>query len=321
MRILRNLHRRVLNYRINFSIRFQLLISYQFSDEKRFRCRSNSIMSLAQTFITFVTANVLRFVAEELPRCTSTIWARSTHSRKVHLFAIPLTVRARARRSRTWPDLGDFPPSETKDPEKPGLWPSEWTPFSFSLAENRKTVSHFRLLASVFLSRVRHCIEAPGYPSSSKGDDAGRIHRKRLVVRAAYLVGAGISTNRKHLRAARRETCDSPCFSVPRNGRLSRAFRYREVRKGCEETGLSLPRTPVTFATFDIISSCTRSGAGDSPDGTKEYSIWSRPRLRTKSGSISFVFAYDWINRNDFSDETREKLRALISLSVNENNK
>lgn len=101
MRILRNLHRRVLNYRINFSIRFQLLISYQFSDEKRFRCRSNSIMSLAQTFITFVTANVLRFVAEELPRCTSTIWARSTHSRKVHLFAIPCDSadRARARAS------------------------------------------------------------------------------------------------------------------------------------------------------------------------------------------------------------------------------
>ncbi|KAL0113275.1 hypothetical protein PUN28_012434 [Cardiocondyla obscurior] len=91
-----------------------------------------------------------------------------------------------------------------------------------------------------------------------------------------------------------------PCRAVKRTIILD--ARYREVRKGCEETGLSLPRTLVTFATFDIISPGTRFRTGDFLDGTKNH------RTACNQTNLLISFKVNKLQtRQKKNDETKDK--------------
>lgn len=197
-----------------------------------------------------------------VPWCISTIWARSTRSRKVHLFAIPpLTVRAiyLPRLSRTWTSE-TFLPLKQRIPRSHAWNVAEWVatrPFLF--LSNR--IERARL---AFPSpRLRFSLVRPSKVSARFEGlttlGAYAIHRNASSSSGGTSLGPEFQRIENTSVPHEENRVIPPCSSVPRNGRLSRAFRYREVRKGCEETGLSLPRTPVTFATFDIISSSTRS--------------------------------------------------------------
>lgn len=267
---------RVFNYRISFLIVLQFLISYHFPIKSVLN--SGKIQWLSRAFITFRRKRMFP------RRYISTLWARSTRSRKVHFFSIPsLTVRARARficrvdreRGRT---SATFLPLKQRilssHEATPGTWPSKWRDsiLSLSPSPNRECLAFSppRLRFSFARPSTLRSTRCARIPSSSKGDDVARIRDTQKQPSGPSSTSLGLEFQRiENLRAARREKhvilpllpppIPIPCFSVLRNGRLSWAFRYREVRKGCEETGLSLPRTLVTFATFDIISSSTRS--------------------------------------------------------------
>lgn len=172
------------------------------------------------------------------------------------------------RRSWTWPDLRDLLLSKTKvlRAPKPRLERSRVSEALDFLTHQIKRISCARFSFHFSFARSSRCCAACSIQGVFQFDfsEEGRCANMWYIetpTSAKVLAGTGISTNRK-----------SPCCTKSREtDDYPGPFRYREVWKGCEERGLvSLPRTLVTSATFDIISSSTQSRTEDSPDNRKK---------------------------------------------------
>lgn len=163
-------------------------------------------------------------------------------TRKVHLSTIPsLTARAcdlsTGSNASVAGPLGDLPPFETKDLQKPRshVWNVASTERTLDSLLSRQIERASRVLfpfffrTSVSLSFVARCsIGCVFYFGVERFLPDTRFLYDTLE---QHLVVHGNRRNRNF-----NESKTSVLHEEPRNGRLSRAFRYREVWKGCEET-------------------------------------------------------------------------------------
>lgn len=180
-----------------------------------------------------------------LPRCTLATWARSTWEKFIYL-RFRRWPRARAiypsGRSRAWLDLSEtFFSSKQRISRSreatSGTWPRLSPRFS-SFSTNRASLSRS---ISVFLSHVSSSFVARcsiGCLLFRSGKGVRMFFARMYDTREQHLVH-GNRRNRNF-----NESKTSVLHEESRNGRLSRAFRYREVWKGCEETQVCPFREP-----------------------------------------------------------------------------